>query len=131
MSIDDEKSKRKSKRGGKEDVGGRLNKVRFFVSNLPVDYSRKEVSEFFGEFGSVNDVCIARNKDKNGNCFGFVSFSKVIEADSLESQLKYIKMGKIKFVCKGCYVRRRKRWVEEKIGNETDIGGVSKPISME
>ncbi|XP_076905321.1 uncharacterized protein LOC143561050 [Bidens hawaiensis] len=86
--------------GANKEKGHPTNTVRFFVSNLPDDCNRKEVSVFFGVFGSVSDVYIARKKDKGGNSFGFDSFSKVDDVGYLEAKLKYIKMGKQKLFVK-------------------------------
>ncbi|KAI3796176.1 hypothetical protein L1987_38841 [Smallanthus sonchifolius] len=55
---------------------------------------RKEVADFFGEFGEVTGVYIARKWDKNKKQFGFVSFRGFQDAKELEKRLKHIRMGR-------------------------------------
>ncbi|KAJ0534295.1 putative RNA recognition motif domain, nucleotide-binding alpha-beta plait domain superfamily [Helianthus annuus] len=87
---------RKKDKGHLVHSDGRDNITKFFVSNLPDKCSSKEIVEFFGVFGAVVGVYVARKRDKNGSRFGFVSFSGVNDCSDLEGRMKGLKMGSFK-----------------------------------
>ncbi|KAI3500005.1 hypothetical protein L1887_35820 [Cichorium endivia] len=65
----------------------------FFVSNIPDDTSVDEIRKLFVGFGKVADVYIARKKDRSRLNFGFVKFTGVKNAKSLEGSLGKLKLG--------------------------------------
>ncbi|KAJ0691799.1 putative RNA recognition motif domain, nucleotide-binding alpha-beta plait domain superfamily [Helianthus annuus] len=70
--------------------------VKFFVSNLPDKCSSKEIGDFFSAFRDVVGVYVARKRDKEGNRFGFVSFSGARNKSDLVENLKSVRMGNYK-----------------------------------
>ncbi|KAJ0571130.1 putative RNA recognition motif domain, nucleotide-binding alpha-beta plait domain superfamily [Helianthus annuus] len=70
--------------------------TKFFVSNLPEQCSSLELGDFFGTFGDVVGVYVARKRDKNGNRFGFVTFKGVRDKKEMEGRLKGAKLGESK-----------------------------------
>ncbi|KAM0065404.1 putative RNA recognition motif domain, nucleotide-binding alpha-beta plait domain superfamily [Helianthus debilis subsp. tardiflorus] len=78
-----------------EVVGKQSKKkiTKFFVTNLPSGCNPWDITEFVKVFGEVAGVYIAKKKDKNGNRFGFLSFSNVRDAKELERALNGTKMG--------------------------------------
>ncbi|KAJ0809238.1 putative RNA recognition motif domain, nucleotide-binding alpha-beta plait domain superfamily [Helianthus annuus] len=70
--------------------------VKFFVSNLPDKWSSKEIGDFFSSFREVVGVYVARKRDKEGNRFGFMSFSGARNKSDLVESLKSVRMGNYK-----------------------------------
>ncbi|KAF5821491.1 putative RNA recognition motif domain, nucleotide-binding alpha-beta plait domain superfamily [Helianthus annuus] len=70
--------------------------VKFFISNLPDKCSSKEIGDFFSSFREVVGVYVARKRDKEGNRFGFISFSGARNKSDLVESLKSVRMGNYK-----------------------------------
>ncbi|KAD4888369.1 hypothetical protein E3N88_20442 [Mikania micrantha] len=70
--------------------------ISFYVSNLPLGCTSKDLAKEFGRFGTVLDAYVAKKKDRSGNHFGFVRFPLSEDAWKLERELNNIKMGSLK-----------------------------------
>ncbi|KAF5756731.1 putative RNA recognition motif domain, nucleotide-binding alpha-beta plait domain superfamily [Helianthus annuus] len=87
---------KKKNKGYLPQSNGRDNTMKFFVSNLPDKCCSKDIGEFFGVFGVVTGVYIARKRDKNGLKLGFVCFSGVSDGSEMEGRMKGLKIGSFK-----------------------------------
>eukprot|EP00281_Chroomonas_sp_CCMP1168_P009972 CAMPEP_0206271632 /NCGR_PEP_ID=MMETSP0047_2-20121206/33538_1 /ASSEMBLY_ACC=CAM_ASM_000192 /TAXON_ID=195065 /ORGANISM="Chroomonas mesostigmatica_cf, Strain CCMP1168" /LENGTH=390 /DNA_ID=CAMNT_0053700419 /DNA_START=106 /DNA_END=1275 /DNA_ORIENTATION=- len=56
--------------------GGMPQEYKLFVGQLPKDISEHEVTELFGAFGDLTEVCLLRHPDGNSKGCGFVKYSK-------------------------------------------------------
>ncbi|KAL4284387.1 hypothetical protein GQ457_16G026650 [Hibiscus cannabinus] len=76
---------------GRRNVGGRQT-ITLFIDNLPERLHWQGLWLAFGRHGDVVDAFIATKRNKKGRRFGFVRFSKKIDADRAIERLNGFKL---------------------------------------
>jgi hypothetical protein len=113
---------------GSESAGSGLKRyVSFYFTNFPVQLSNFYLRKGFEVCGMLEDVYIARKRNKLGQPYGFVRFSNVRDIAKLTKALNAVCFGDFRVRARVARFDRNAAPFEEKVraGVGQDVGGVA------
>ncbi|GKC67933.1 cytochrome P450 [Tanacetum coccineum] len=91
-----------------EDLTTNRNKTKtFYFTNFPSRWDHVVMKEIFAKYGRVEDVFIAKKRNKQGKRFGFSRFKDVINPSAFERLLNTICIGTQQLRCNIARFQRR------------------------